>query len=307
MPNKELQIGLPLPDEIARGLDFAWGQIAQPVRAKQIADTLSQWRDGVDPAAILLIARLGSEVVGGAWAQLQPGGTALISPPRAADGEPPATADRLLSKLLAALGGAKVRLAQALLTDDHGTDFERLSGQRFEHIADLLYMVALASTFPDAEPVGELEFEPYTESQQPRLAALVERTYEGTRDCPRMNGLRDTSDVVAGYRAAGKFDPARWFFLRHAGQDVGCLLLTEHPAHRQWELVYIGLVAEVRGRSWGIEAVRRAQFLAAQAHATCLLLAVDAANEPAVAMYAEAGFTAWDRRSVLVRVVSGQS
>ena len=253
------------------------------------------------------MARLGSEVVGGAWAQLQAGATALVSPPRAAEGEPPATADRLLSKLLTALAGAKVQLAQALLTADHGADFERLSGQRFEHVADLLYMVALASTFPDCQPAGELEFEPYTESQQQRLAALVERTYEGTRDCPRMNGLRDTADVVAGYRAAGRFDPARWFFLRHEGQDVGCLLLTEHPAHRQWELVYIGLVAEVRGRSWGIEAVRRAQSLAAQAQATCLLLAVDAANEPAIAMYAEAGFTAWDRRSVLVRRVAGQS
>jgi hypothetical protein len=53
--------------------------------------------------------------------------------------------------------------------------------------------------------------------------------------------------------------------------------------------------------------VRRAQSLAAEAHATCLLLAVDAANEPAVAMYAAAGFAAWDRRSVLVRLLAGQS
>jgi ribosomal protein S18 acetylase RimI-like enzyme len=168
-------------------------------------------------------------------------------------------------------------------------------------------MVALASAFPDSPPAAELQFEPYAESEQQRLAALVERTYEGTRDCPRMNGLRETADVLSGYRAAGRFDPGRWFFLRHAGRDVGCLLLTEHPEHRQWELVYIGLVPEVRGRSWGIEAVRRAQAIAAQAQATCLLLAVDAANEPAVAMYAASGFAAWDRRSVLVRVLGDRS
>jgi mycothiol synthase len=152
-----------------------------------------------------------------------------------------------------------------------------------------------------------LELEPFAESQQQRLGALVERTYEGTLDCPRLNGQRKTSDVLAGYRAAGKYEPERWFLLRHGGRDVGCLLLTLHPAHQQWELVYIGLIPEVRGRRWGIEAVRRGQFLAGRAGATCLLLAVDAANEPATAMYASAGFTAWDRRSVLVRFLSGQS
>jgi ribosomal protein S18 acetylase RimI-like enzyme len=281
--------------------------MAQPGRAQQIARTLAEWHDGVDPAAILLVARSRGDVVGGAWAQLQPGGTALVSPPGVAEGEPPATAERLLAELLAALVGAKVRLAQALLTADHGPDFERFAGQRFEHVADLLYMVALASAFPECRPATDLEFEPYAESQQQRLAALVERTYEATRDCPRMNGLRETADVLSGYRAAGRFDPGRWFFLRHDGHDVGCLLLTEHPQHLQCELVYVGLVPEVRGRSWGIEAVRRAQSLAAEAHATCLLLAVDAANEPAVAMYAAAGFAAWDRRSVLVRLLAGQS
>jgi len=307
MPNQELQIGRPSAAEMARGLDFAWRHIAEPQRAQQITRTLAEWHDRVDPTAILLVARRGGQVVGGAWAQLQGGGTALVSPPSVAEGSPPATAERLLAELLAAIAGAKVRLAQALLTADHGADFERFTCERFEHIADLLYMVALASAFPDGRPAANLEFEPYAESQQQRLATLVERTYEGTLDCPRMNGLRETADVLSGYRAAGRFDPGRWFFLRHDGRDVGCLLLTEHPEHRQWELVYVGLVPEARGRSWGLEAVRRAQSLAAEAHATCLLLAVDAANEPAVAMYAAAGFAAWDRRSVLLRVLSGQS
>ncbi|HEX4145973.1 MAG TPA: GNAT family N-acetyltransferase [Pirellulales bacterium] len=307
MANAELRIDRPSAAERARGLDFAWRHIDQPQRDQQITRTLADWKGAVDPAAILLVARRGSEVVGGAWAQTQPGGTAMVSPPGVAEGEPASTADRLLEELLATLAGADVRLAQALLTTDCGDDFERLGRQRFEHVADLLYMVALASEFPDSPPAGDLEFEPYQESQQQRLALLVERTYEGTRDCPRMNGLRETTSVLAGYRAAGRFDPGRWFFLRHDGRDVGCLLLTEHPEHRQWELVYIGLVPEARGRSWGLEAVRRAQALAAEAHATCLLLAVDAANEPAVAMYAAAGFAAWDRRSVLVRLSAGRN
>ena len=42
---------------------------------------------------------------------------------------------------------------------------------------------------------------------------------------------------------------------------------------------------------------------ARQAERKRLVLAVDAANEPALRMYAAAGFQAWDRRSVFVRVL----
>jgi hypothetical protein len=38
-----------------------------------------------------------------------------------------------------------------------------------------------------------------------------------------------------------------------------------------------------------------------------LVLAVDAANEPAIATYAAAGFAGWDRRSVFVRIVNNES
>jgi ribosomal protein S18 acetylase RimI-like enzyme len=301
MPTPALQIGPATADTVARALALAWQHIPQPARDHQITRMLAQWRVEPDPTAILLVALRAEEVVGGAWAQLQPGRTASISPPAVVAGEPASTADRLLDELLQASASGHAQLAQVLLEQDHGADFERLVSRRFEHMTDLLYLVSLASAFPEAESATPLTFEPFSESQQSRLSALVERTYEETRDCPQMNGLRDMADTLAGYRAAGSFDPARWFFLRHDGQDVGCLLLADHPEHRQWELVYVGLVPEFRGRGWGVEVVRHAQFLASRARAKCLLLAVDAANEPAVAMYGEAGFTAWDRRSVLVR------
>ena len=41
--------------------------------------------------------------------------------------------------------------------------------------------------------------------------------------------------------------------------------------------------------------------LARAAGAQRLILAVDAANEPAIAAYGTAGFSAWDRRSVFMR------
>jgi GNAT superfamily N-acetyltransferase len=241
-------------------------------------------------------------VVGGIWAQLQPGRSAFLSLPHVAAAEPAETAVALLRVLLALLDRRQTRLVQSLLTVDYGPEFDLLRVAGFEHYADLLYMASLERSFPDRQPATELEFEPYDDEQQKRLSQIIERTYIGSQDCPRLSGTRQMSDVIAGYRATGIFDPARWFILRHAGTDVGCLLLAEHAPNRQWEVAYVGLVPEARGHGWGLATIRQAQWLARCARVDRLLLAVDAANSPAIATYAACGFAAWDRRTVMLRI-----
>jgi GNAT superfamily N-acetyltransferase len=115
--------------------------------------------------------------------------------------------------------------------------------------------------------------------------------------------VQDCGDVLAGYRATSSFDPSRWFVARHSGQDVGCLLLADIADANQWLLVYMGLLPAARGRGLGIEMVRHAQWLCGQAGRARMVLAVDAENAPAVEIYAAAGFVAWDRRSVWLRVL----
>ena len=241
-------------------------------------------------------------MVGAIWAQLQPGKSAFVCLPHLVSGEAEETAALLLTQLVAVLTGRHVRLAQALLTGDYGPDFELLSAAGFEHFADLLYMASQTRAFPDAPPAAELEFESYSDSKHDRLAQIIQRTYIGSQDCPRLSGVRQMSDVISGYRATGHFDPGRWFIVRHAQSDVGCLLLAEHAPHKQWEVAYLGLVPEARGHGWGIATVRQAQWLARRARVGRLLLAVDAANAPAIATYAAAGFSAWDRRTVMLRI-----
>ena len=63
----------------------------------------------------------------------------------------------------------------------------------------------------------------------------------------------------------------------------------------------MGLIPEARGQEHGIDIVRYAQWLAAEAGAERLVLAVDAANAPAIRVYSAAGFQTWDRRSVFLR------
>jgi ribosomal protein S18 acetylase RimI-like enzyme len=217
-----------------------------------------------------------------------------------------AHADRIAHDLLeaavriAAAGGA--RLVQALLEPNAGTVANQLRRAGFQQVAELQYLVSSPQNFPTSPPAERLAFEPWSAAAQGRLESVVERSYVGTRDCPQLNGVRLTSEVLAGYRSAGPFDPQRWLLVRHAGQDVGCLLLVEHP-QKIWELAYMGLTPEARGQGWGLELTRHGQWLARQAGASRFVLAVDATNAPALRIYAAAGLDCWDRRGAWLRIL----
>ena len=145
---------------------------------------------------------------------------------------------------------------RALLESDATADEKVLCEGGFQRLSELLYLVSPDSEFPTSRPVSPLEFEPYSPANHRRLAEIVQATYQQTRDCPQLNGVRDVEDVLAGYRAAGVFDSGRWLIVRHAGSDVGCLLLTDFPEHDNWELTYMGVTPSARGNGWGIEIVR---------------------------------------------------
>ena len=66
-------------------------------------------------------------------------------------------------------------------------------------------------------------------------------------------------------KASGEFRPELWQIARHEDDDVGCLLVNLHPDVKHAEIVYLAVVPEVRGRGWGLELTRHAQWLARQA------------------------------------------
>ena len=235
--------------------------------------------------------------------QVEPGRTAMVLPGGAAAGQPRGTASELLSAVLGNLANEGVQLAQALLETDSGEDAQVLYGAGFRHAADLIYLVSLSGTFPNSPPCDGLEFVSCYEELRDRLAGIVEQTYEGSLDCPQLDRARTIDNVLDGYRAVGEFDPARWLIVRWADADVGCLLLADHPRDNAWELVYMGVVPAVRGRSFGVAMARHAQWLTGRARRERLTTAVDANNAPAIAAYAAAGFLAWDRRNVFLRTL----
>jgi ribosomal protein S18 acetylase RimI-like enzyme len=245
-----------------------------------------------------------ARLVGAAWGQRQPGNTAVLWPPRLVVGEELQTSERLADAVVRQLDAAGVEMTQALLPSQDSDLVPVVVAAGFSHLADLIYMSCESDLFPTQQPAcDELQFLAYDPAERNKLIDVVERTYQGTLDCEGLNGMRRMEDVIDGYRETGVFRPENWLIAVSGGQDIGVLLLADHPRARHWELMYMGLVPEARGNGWGCEIARHAQWLARRAGVERIVLAVDAANRPALAMYERAGFSAWDRRSVFVRIL----
>jgi GNAT superfamily N-acetyltransferase len=290
------------PEYRAEALELLFRDHAAEDRRRQVDEMLGALASGDISGGGLLGAFRGARLVGVACAQIQPGRTAAVWPPRIVDAEPDTVAERLLAAAIERLSRADVCLAQALLPLAAEEDEARLRSGGFTHLADLLYLVSLEIEFPTDDVTAPFALEPCEDPGSPRLAAVVDASYDATLDCPLLDGVRRIDDVLDGYRSSGVFEPDLWLISRYQDQDAGCLILADHPRHGNLELVYMGVVPEFRGRGWGGQLARKAQWLARQRGRPRLVLAVDAENQPAIDAYAAVGFQAWDRRRALVKL-----
>lgn len=306
MSERSLTIETAPAEQWPNALALVFQSLPEGPRRRQLEAMTAQFASEPGAANGLIAARRGDQLVGAVLIQIQPGRVASLWPPQIAPSQQSNAADahRLLSAGLELAHRAGSRIVQALLPTDAGIEAERLQAGGLEHIADLLYLVSPASSFPANSPTDELDFAAFSSTIADSFAQLVQRTYEGTCDCPRLNGVRPIDEVLEGYRAVGRWTPSHWLVARSEGREVGCLLLAAHDEHKLWELVYMGVVPEARGRGLGLAMTRHGQWLAGRAGAERLVLAVDAANEPAIRGYAAAGFVGWDRRSVFFKQIS---
>jgi RimJ/RimL family protein N-acetyltransferase len=292
------------PETLLDALRLAFNHFPQTEQIAYLEMFAGGMRRGAISMEGLLEARREGQLVGAVLWQQQPGKSALVWPPGIVFQEPEDTAIQLLEAVAVRLGSLGVRLACVLLDQMADEDDRMLSASRFEHLADLSYLVSSQEQFPTVLPPSPPEFEAYRAENHERFAKLLEATYEETLDCPGLEGLRAMEDVLAGYRGTGEFSPERWLIVRYKGQDIGCLLLADHPDQEQWELAYMGLVVGARGQGLGKKIVRHAQWLTQSAGRSRLVLAVDTANRPAAEVYASSGFRQWARRSVYIRSFS---
>jgi mycothiol synthase len=247
--------------------------------------------------------------VGAALSMPQPDGIAMVWPPSLSLDlrDDDAVADALLTRLGADLDAAGIPLSQVLVDVFDDREQQRLHRHGYRQQTELFF---LGRSLTEALParLAEPELSTVTLSEcgdRVRFAALLEATYQGTRDCPWMNDLRTGLQALECHQQSGRFDPELWRVFIFDDRDAAICLLNEHPEQDAVELVYFGVAPEFRGRGMGRRLIIDALHTAAERGRSLLFLAVDAENAYANAIYAELGFGELARRRALFRPRGG--
>ena len=93
---------------------------------------------------------------------------------------------------------------------------------------------------------------------------------------------------------------ARWWLRHGPNGPAGVLILSEVEPGAVWDLTYVGVSPEARGRGHGRALLAKALSEAHAAGVEVLTVCVDARNEPALKLYASLGFEEFDRRDVFL-------
>jgi ribosomal protein S18 acetylase RimI-like enzyme len=233
-----------------------------------------------------------------------PGASALVWPPASvADERRKEREDLLVRHARRWLQGRGVKLAQALLAPEEAHLAAPLVRNDFTYVTDLWYLrhdLQLAAHWLSAP--ARLRLETFAMAGVADFQSALARTYEGSRDCPEVNGVRTIEEVLRGHQAQGRYDPERWWLARADDKVAGVLLMTEMPESGDWEVAYVGVVPEARRGGVGRELMLHALVEARAAGAPRLTLSVDGRNQPAWALYRALGFEPYDRRAVFLAV-----
>lgn len=136
-----------------------------------------------------------------------------------------------------------------------------------------------------------LDWREASELSRSRFEQLLGETFDGTLDCPELNGIRTHSQVLKSFLIGEPFrtGSSAWKTVWLNGQLAGCLLLTDHNRELV-ELAYMGLVPSARGKRLGTHLIEMAKRQSLQWGASMLVVAVDSRNTPALQLYQRSGF-----------------
>lgn len=244
-----------------------------------------------------------------------PGRTAMLLPSPPLSSGPETERDReerdvCIRKSLESLASSDVKLAQALPDPADTWACEAFVRAGLREVGDLAYLslVLSGSRRRPPEPPSGVELRRAGRltrgaDDRRRLLDLLDRTYEGTLDCPELCGMRDIEDILDSHLSAGEFDERHWLIARDATGDVGCCLVSLTDQGATGELAYIGFAPEARGRGLARWLLQTSIYGLRATRAQRLVCAVDRRNAPAARLYESLGFREFASRRALVIAV----
>ncbi len=131
------------------------------------------------------------------------------------------------------------------------------------------------------------------------LGELLLRTYIDSADFPELQHTRTASRSLQTHRLQGEYSPEHWFLIEYDRTAAGVLFFSWHPDLNQWELTYLGIVPEQRGKGIAKKAVA-ASFAHPSRKNNAVFLGVDSRNSFATRLYESLGFLVVSRQKVHV-------
>ncbi len=267
-------------------------------RAARVSHAIDMVRLGELQRQGVWVATESNLIMGAMICLKVPGASALVWPPQAEPGaQRTAIEDTLMMHCNGWLRGQGVRIAQCLLEEKDQLLAVPLLRNEFQKITALEYLRHDLTLVP-AKPTDALRYQTYCETDPALFRATLEKTYQGSLDCPELNGVRTMEEIVAGHVAQGRHDPNRWWLAFDGDLPVAVLLLTATPEWRGWDLSYLGVVPTARRQGFARNLARKAIGEARRAGQSKLTLSVDRRNVPARALYEQLGFVFYDYRDV---------
>jgi ribosomal protein S18 acetylase RimI-like enzyme len=292
------------PAELEEAFRLIFRHLPEAEREGRVVNALHLVRQGELDLQGVLLATVDGVPVGALACLPVPGASGLLWPPQAVEGPARTEAeDALVQRATTWLRQGGAKLAQCLLAPEEVSLGEPLLRNGFAHLTALCYMRHDLALSTDPAPSGRLQFVSYCDLLTPSIFhRTLLRTYVGTHDCPEITGVRTAEEIVTGHRAQGKYDPGRWWLVRAGRQPIGVLLLSEVPEWAAWDVAYVGVVPEGRGRGYGREMMHRALAEARADGVARVTLAVDKRNRPAWNLYTDLGFEPHERREVFLAI-----
>lgn len=292
------------PEDLAQAFQLIFRHCDDDQRQTRTTNALELIRQGaLDPKGVL-VARSGESVRGAIVCTPLPAASGLIWPPQVIDdGDTQRIEDQLVSAASSWLRQRGARLAQSLLTTTEAPLGEALLRNGFRNVTKLWYMRHELELPPQLLGRPErLTYQTFAQCDTQLFQRTLLRSYDNTLDCPEVNGVRTIEEIVEGHKHQGVHDPERWWLALEEGRPVGVLITTAMPEFDGWDLAYLGVVEEARGRGIGREMTLKALYEAKAAEVRQLTLSVDARNRPAWNLYRSAGFEPYDQREVFLAI-----
>jgi len=194
--------------------------------------------------------------------------------------------------------------------DDHPRQ-KICSQMGFRQLTDLIYLHRSGDTQPaNCAPPDNISWLTYDKSNHSLFKQLITQTLEDSLDSPELKKLRKLEDLISSLKTTDRFEPSYWRLLKckdssksnkknQQDEPAGTLLLAPTPQRDAIEIIYLGVVPQMRGKGLGKALLNEAVNLAKQTGVKSVLVSIDCRNNPARKLYEKFGFKSLLRRSVL--------